>query len=184
MVNISVTFAQGHYKNHKNKAKTLCLSLWLMRIFLGVNLGLGLSSFSLENHISHGKGVLGGVSISFILCIFLSLLLLLRFLLCSRSHHYLILLFFGPCWCFGILRKFWDGERLFKRRRKGRGRKRSSCVFSEVLWITHLVHSSQIGVSRDSCLIKGLIVCFNTVLLQTTVTSAISLAFISNTPRL
>ena len=129
MVDISVTSkAQGHYKNHKNKAKTLCLSLWLMRIFLGVNLGLGLSSFSLGNHISNDKGVLEGVGISFILCLFLSLLLLLCFLLCPRSRHYPILFFFSPCWCFGILRKFWDGKRLFRRRRKGRGRRRSSWI--------------------------------------------------------
>ena len=168
MVDMIVTSkAQGHYKNRKNKAKTLYLSLWLMRIFLGVNLGLGLSSFSLGNHISNCKGVLRGVGISFILCLplLLLLLLLLRFLFCPRDHHCPILLFFNPCWYFGTLRRFLGGERLFRRRnRKDGGRRRSSCVFSKVLWVVHLVHSPQIGVRWDSCPIKGLIVCFSTVL--------------------
>ena len=144
MVDMIVTSkTQGHYKNHKNKAKTLYLSLWLMRIFfLGVNLGLGLSSFSLGNHISNCKGVLRGVGISFILCLLLPLLLLLHFLLCPRDHHCPILLFFNPCWYFGTLRRFLGGERLFRRRkRKGGGRRSSSCVFSKVLWVVHLVHS-------------------------------------------
>ena len=136
-----------------------------MRIFLGVNLGLGLSSFSLGNHISNCKGILKGVGISFILCLLLPFLLLLRFLLCPRDHHCPILLFFNPCWYFGTLRRFLGGEKLFKRRkRKGDGRRRSSYVFSKVLWVVHLVHFPQIGVRRDSSPIKGLIVCFSTVL--------------------
>ena len=138
-----------------------------MRIFLGVNLGLGLSSFSLGNHISNCKGVLGGVGINSILCLLLPLLLLLllRFLFCLRNHHCPILLFFNLCWYFGTLRRFLVGERLFRRRkRKGGGRRRSICVFSKVLWVVHLVHSPQIGVCRDSCPIKGLIVCFSTIL--------------------
>ena len=137
-----------------------------MRIFLGVNLGLGLSSFSLENHISNCKGILGGIGISFILCLLLPLLLLLilRFLFCPRGHHYPILLFFSPCWYFGTMRRFLGGERLFRRRkRKGDGRRRSCYVFSKVLWVVHLVHSPQIGVRKDSCPIKGLIVRFSTV---------------------
>ena len=98
MVDINViSKAQDHYKNYKNKAKTLYLSLWLLRIFLGVNLRLGLNSFSLGNHIPNCKGVFGGVGISFILCLFLPLLLLFHFLLCLRGHHCPILLFFSPC---------------------------------------------------------------------------------------
>ena len=125
------------------------------------------SNFSLGNHIPNCKGILGGVGISFILCLLLPLLLLLllRFLFCTRRHHCPILLFFSPCWYFSILRRFLGGERLFRRRkRKGGGRRRSCCVFFEVLWVVHLVHPPQIGVCRDSCLIKGLIVRFSTVL--------------------
>ena len=164
MIDISFTLqAQGHYKNHQSKAKTLYLSLWLTRIFLGVNLGLGLNSFSLGNHIPNCKGILGGVGISFIL--YLLLPLLLRFLICPRRHHCPILLFFSPCWYFSILRRFLGGERLFRRRKRKGGRRRSSCcVFSKVLWVVHLVHPPQIGVRRDSCPIKGLIIHFSTVL--------------------
>ena len=167
MVDISVTSgAQGHYKNHKNKAKTLYLSLWLIRIFLGVNLKLGLSSFNLGNHISNCKGVPRRVGISFILCLLLPFLLLLHFLFCPRGHHCPLLLFFNPYWYFGTLRRFLGGERLFKKRKgKGGGRRRNNCIFSKVLWILHLVHSLQIGFRKDSCPIKGLIVCFSTVLL-------------------
>ena len=166
MTDISFTSkAQGHYKIHQSKAKTLYLSLWLMRIFLGVNLGHGLSNFSLGNHIPNCKGILGGVGISFILCLLLPLLLLLCFLFCLRRHHCSILLFFNPYWYFSILRRFLGWERLFRRRKgKGVGRRRSCRVFFEVLWIVHLVHPPQIGVSKDSCPIKGLIVCFSTVL--------------------
>ena len=135
-----------------------------MRVFLGVNLGLGLSSFSLGNHISNCKGILGGVGISFILCLLLPLFLLLRFLFCPRGHHCPILLFFSPYWYFGTLRRFLGGERLFRRMKRKGGGKRSSCVFSKVLWVVHLVHSPQIRVRRDSYSIKGLIVCFSTLL--------------------
>ena len=135
MVGINVTSkAQDHYKNHKNKAKTLYLSLWLLRIFLGVNLRLGLSSFSLGNHIPNCKGVLGRVGISFILCLLLPLLLLFRFLLCPKGHHCPILLFFSLCWCLCTLRRLLNGERLFRgRKRKGSERRRSCCAFSKVL---------------------------------------------------
>ena len=166
MVDINViSKAQDHYKNYKNKAKTLYLSLWLLRIFLGVNLRLGLNSFSLGNHIPNCKGVFGGVGISFILCLFLPLLLLFHFLLCPRGHHCPILLFFSPCWCLCILRRLLSGERLLRgRKRKDDRRRRSCCAFSKVLWVVYLVHSPQIGVRRDSCPIKGLIVHFGTVL--------------------
>ena len=103
MIDISFTSkAQGHYKNHQSKAKTLYLSLWLMRIFLGVNLGLGSNNFSLGDHIPNCKGILGGVGISFIL----PLLLLLCFLFCLRCHHCPILLFFSLCWYFSMLSCF------------------------------------------------------------------------------
>ena len=133
MTDISFTSkAQSHYKKHQSKAKTLYLSQWLMRIFFGVNLGLGLSNFSLGNHIPNCKGILRGVGISFILCLLLPLplplLLLLCFLFCPRRHHCPILLFFNPCWYFNILRRFLGWERLFRRRRKGRGRRRSSWI--------------------------------------------------------
>ena len=166
MIDISFTLkAQGHYKNHQNKTKTLYLNLWLMRIFLGVNLKLGLSSFNLGNHIPNCKCILGGVGISFILCLLLPFPLLLRFLFCPRHHHCPILLFFSPCWYFSILRRFLGGERLFRRRKRKGGRRRRSCyVFFEVFWVVHLVHPPQIGVWRDSYLIKGLIVRFSTVL--------------------
>ena len=36
-----------------------------MRIFLGVNLGLGFSNFSLRHHVFNCKGILGGIGISF-----------------------------------------------------------------------------------------------------------------------
>ena len=166
MVDINVTSkARDHYKNLKNKAKTLYLSLWLLRTFLGVNLRLGLSSFSLGNHIPNCKGVLGGVGISFILFLLLPLLLLFCFLFCLKGHHYPILLFLSPCWCLCILKRLLSGERLFKgRKRKGSGRRRSCYAFSKVFWEVYLVHSPQIGVRRDSCPIKGLIVHFGTVL--------------------
>ena len=38
-----------------------------MRIFLGVNLGLGFSNFSLGHHVFNCKGVLRGIGISFTL---------------------------------------------------------------------------------------------------------------------
>ena len=68
-----------------------------MRIFLGVNLGLGFSNFSLGNYIPDRKGVLGSMGIGFILCLFLLFLLFLRFPFCLRSHHSPVLLFFNPC---------------------------------------------------------------------------------------
>ena len=126
-----------------------------MRIFLGINLGLRFNDFSLGNHIPNCKGILGGVGISFIL----PLLLLLCFLFCLRCHHCPILLFFSPYWYFSILRRFLCWERLFRRRkRKGGWRRRSYRVLSELLWIIHLVHPPQIGICRDSCPIKGLII--------------------------
>ena len=36
-----------------------------MKIFLGVNLGLGFSNFSLGHHVFNCKGVLGGIGIGF-----------------------------------------------------------------------------------------------------------------------
>ena len=65
-----------------------------MRIFLGVNLGLGFSNFSLGNHIPNGKGILGGVGINFILPLLLPLLLLLLF--SFLLFFFLLLLFFNP----------------------------------------------------------------------------------------
>ena len=50
-----------------------------MRIFLGFNLGLGFSNFSLGHHVFNCKGILGGIGISFILR------LLLRFLYWPRD---------------------------------------------------------------------------------------------------
>ena len=92
-----------------------------MRIFLGINLGLGSSNFSLGDHIPSCKGILRGVGISFILPLLLPLLLLLYFLLCPRCHHCPILLFFSPYWYFNILRKFLCWERFIRRRKRKGG---------------------------------------------------------------
>ena len=62
-------------QKHQGKTKILYLSLWLLRILLGINLGLGSNNFHLGDHIPNGKGILGGVGISFILLILLSFLL-------------------------------------------------------------------------------------------------------------
>ena len=45
-----------------------------MRIFLGVNLGLGFSCFSLGHQIFNCKGVIGGISIGFTLRLLLRIL--------------------------------------------------------------------------------------------------------------
>ena len=133
-----------------------------MRIFLGVNLGLGFSSFSLKHHIFNCKGVLGGIGISFTLCLLLPLLL--RLLFWPRDPYIALFLFLSPCWYFNPLRKVLGGERLLRRRkRKGCGRRKGSWILSDIFWIVYLVCSPQIRVRRDSCPIKGLIVCFSAI---------------------
>ena len=134
-----------------------------MRIFLGVNLEFGSGSFSLGHHVFNCKGVLEGIGISFTLCLLLPLLL--RLLFCPRGHHFPHFLFLSPCLYFGTLRRFLGVERLLRRRkRKGCGRRKGSWIFSDIFWIVYLVCSPQIRVHRDSCLIKGLIVCFNIII--------------------
>ena len=81
-------------QKHQGKARILYLSLWLLRILLGSNLGLGSSNFNLGDHIPNGKSILEGVGISFILLLLFLLLLLLSFLLLL----FLLLLFFSPYW--------------------------------------------------------------------------------------
>ena len=114
-----------------------------MRILLGINLGLGSSNFSLGDHIPNCKGILEGVGISFILPLLPPLLILLYFLLCPRRHHCPILLFFSPYWYFSILRRF--------------SAPRSCCVFSDVLWIVHLVRplDSTLGPSSSDRNLQG-----------------------------
>ena len=80
-------------QKHQGKTKIIYLSLWLLRILLGINLGLGSSNFHLEDYIPNGKGILGGVGISFIL---LLLFLLLLLLLLSFLLFFFLLLFFKP----------------------------------------------------------------------------------------
>ena len=79
-------------QKHQGKARILYLSLWLLRILLGINLGLGSSNLNLGDHIPNGKSILREVGIDFIL-LFL-FLLLLSFLLLL----FLLLLFFSPYW--------------------------------------------------------------------------------------
>ena len=83
-------------QKHQGKARILYLSLWLLRILFGINLGLGSSNFNLGDHIPNGKSILGRVGISFILLLLflLLLLLLLSFLLLL----FLLFLFFSPYW--------------------------------------------------------------------------------------
>ena len=79
-------------QKHQGKTKILYLSLWLLRILLGINLGLGSNNFHLGDHIPNGKGILEGFGISFILLLLFLLLFLLSFLL----FFFLLLLFFNP----------------------------------------------------------------------------------------
>ena len=81
-------------QKHQGKARILYLSLWLLRILLEINLGLGPSNFNLGDHVPNGKSILRGVGISFILLLLFLLLLLLSFLLLLL----LLLLFFSPYW--------------------------------------------------------------------------------------
>ena len=57
-----------------------------MRIFLGVNLGLGFSRFSLGHHIFNCKGILGKIGISFTL----------RLLFWPRDPHITLFSLFEP----------------------------------------------------------------------------------------
>ena len=83
-------------QKHQGKTKIIYLSLWLLRILFGINLGLGSSNFNLGDHIPNGKSILGRVGISFILLLLflLLLLLLLSFLLLL----FLLFLFFSRYW--------------------------------------------------------------------------------------
>ena len=81
-------------QKHQGKARILYLSLWLLRILFGINLGLGSNNFNLGDHIPNGKSILGRVGISFILLLLFLLLLLLSFLLLL----FLLFLFFSPYW--------------------------------------------------------------------------------------
>ena len=121
-------------KNCKNKAKTLCLGLRLMRILFRVNPGLGFNSFSLGHHISNSKGVLGGIGISrrlnsFTLC----------FLFWPRDPHITLFFFFlNPCWDLNPLRRVLGDERLLGRRKgKGKGykRRKSSWFLSDIFYM-------------------------------------------------
>ena len=129
-----------------------------MRIFLGFILGLGFSSFSLGHHVFNCKGVLGGIGIGFTLC------LLLRLLFWPRDPHITIFLFWNPYWYFSPLWRVLSGEELLgRRKRKGCGRRKSSWILSDIFWIVYLIWFPQIGVCRDSCPIKGLMVCFGAI---------------------
>ena len=61
-----------------------------MRIFLRLNLVLGFNSFSLRHHAFNCKGVLGGISINFTLC------LLFHLLFWPRDPHITLFLFGTP----------------------------------------------------------------------------------------
>ena len=129
-----------------------------MSIFFGVNFRLGFNSFSLGHHIFNYKGVFGRIGISF------TLLLLLRLLVWPIDPHITHFLCLNPCWDFNPLRRVLGGERLLRRRNgKGCGRRKSSWILPDIFWIVYLVCSPQIEVSRDSCLIKGFVVCFGTI---------------------
>ena len=130
-----------------------------MRILFRVNPGLGFSSFSFGHHIFNSKGVLGGIGISRRLNSFT-----LHLLVWSRDLHITLFFFLSPCWDFNPLRRVLGGERLLGRRKgKGCGRRKSSWVLSDICWIIYFVCSPQIGVTKDSCSIKGLVVCFSIV---------------------
>ena len=191
MVDISVTLeAQGHYKNHKNKAKTMYLSLWLIRIFLGVNLGLGLNSFNLENHISNCKGVLGGVGINFILCLLLPFLLLLLLLL-LLTFSFVREATTTPFFSFSTLASTsapWEGSWVVRDcSRRGRGRAAGgggTIVFSlrssgYYTWST-LFRSDSARIPARS---RAWLYVSAQYSLQTMVTSTVNLASVSNTPR-
>ena len=125
-----------------------------MKIFLRVNFGIGFSNFSLGHYIFNCNGVLGGIDISFTLC------LLLRLLFWPRGPHITLFLFLSPCYYFNPLRRVSGGERLLGRRKR---RRKSSKILFDIFWIVYLVCSPQVGVRRDSCPIKGLKVCFNAI---------------------
>ena len=76
-----------------------------MRIFLGVNLRLEFSSFSLGHHVFNCKGVHRGIGIGFTLCLLLRLLLrlLLYLLFWPRNPYITLFLFWNPCWYFSPL---------------------------------------------------------------------------------
>ena len=54
---------------------------------------------------------------------------------------------------------------LRRRKEKGCGRRKNSWVLSDIFWIIYFVCSPQIRVSRDSCPIKGFLVCFSAIVL-------------------
>ena len=131
----------------------------LMRIFFGVNLGLRFSSFSLGHHISNCEGVLEGVGISRRLNFFT-----LRLIVWPRDPHITLFLFLNPYWDLNPLRRVLGGERLLRRRKgKGCGRREGSLILPDIFWVVYLVCFPQVGVSRDSCQIKGFVVCFNAI---------------------
>ena len=72
-----------------------------MRIFLGVNLGLGFSNFSLGHHVFNCKGVLGGIDIGFTFCLLLRLLICLLFW--PIDPYITLFLFWNPYWYFSHL---------------------------------------------------------------------------------
>ena len=132
-----------------------------MRILFRINLGLGFSSFSLGHHISNSKGILEGIGISRRLNSFT-----LRLLFWPRNPYINHFLFLNPSWDLNPLRRVLGGERLLRRRkRKGCERRKSSWILYDIFWIVYLVYFPQIGVSKDSCLIKGVVVRFNTLVL-------------------
>ena len=129
-----------------------------MRIFFGINLGLGFSSFSLGHHIFNCKSALGEIGINRRLNSFT-----LRLLIWPRDPHITPFLFLNPYW---DLRRVLGGKRLLgKRKGKGCGRRKSSWILPDIFWIVYPICSPQIGVSKDSCLIKGVVVRFNTLVL-------------------
>ena len=139
-------------QNHKKKIEILCLCLQLMRILLGINFGLRLSTLDFGHHVLDGEVILRGVGLGGWLNSFI-----LPFILWPRIPHNALFLLRDPCWNFSIQRRVLDDERLLREKMgKGNKRKGSNQIFSNVFWEIDILHPLQLGASRNSCSIECL----------------------------